>query len=45
MSDKNTFFLEINAEKRYFFEIIRKIGTKKGSYVFFIYFCRYENAY
>lgn len=36
MSDKNTFFFEINAEKQYFFEIICKIDIKKGLYVFFI---------
>lgn len=28
-----------------FFEIIGKNGTKKGLYVFFLYFCRHENAY
>lgn len=28
MSGKNTFFLEINAEKRYFFEIFGKIAAK-----------------
>ena len=30
MSGKNTFFLEINAEKRYFFEIFGKNRRKKG---------------
>lgn len=45
MSGKDTFFLEINAEKRYFFEIFGKIAAKRGSYAFFIYFCKHENAY
>lgn len=45
MSGKNTFFLEINAEKRFFFEIFRKMGIKKDIYVFFLYFCKHENAY
>ena len=46
MSGKNTFFLEINAEKRYFFlKYSVKIAAKRGSYAFFIYFCKHENAY
>lgn len=31
-----------------FFEIFGKIGkiaAKRGSYAFFIYFCKHENAY
>lgn len=36
MSDKNTFFLEINAEKQYFFEIICKIDIKKAYTCFYL---------
>ena len=28
-----------------FFEIFGKIDAKRGSYAFFIYFCKHENAY
>ena len=46
MSGKNTFFLEINAEKRYFFLKYSVKSPQKGaSYAFFIYFCKHENAY
>lgn len=28
-----------------FFEIFGKIAAKRGSYAFFIYFCKHENTY
>lgn len=44
MSGKNTFFLEINAEKRYFLKYSVK-SPQKGLLRVFIYFCKHENAY
>ena len=46
MSGKNTFFLEINAEKTIFFLKYSVKSPQKGALTrFFIYFCKHENAY
>lgn len=45
MSGKNTFFLEINAEKTIFFLKYSVKSPQKGLLRIFIYFCKHENAY